>query len=83
MDLEIIIPSQREKDNCMKLLMCRIYTITQMNLFTNRNRNFPGGPEVKNLPCNARDVSLIPSLGIKIPEQLSPSTATTEPTGHN
>ena len=24
---------------------------------------FPGGPVVKNLPCNARDTSLIPGLG--------------------
>jgi len=27
------------------------------------DRDFPGGPVVKNLPCNARDISLIPSLG--------------------
>ena len=29
-------------------------------------RNFPGGPVVKNLPSNARDVGLILSWGIKI-----------------
>ena len=43
--------------------------------------DFPGGPVVKNLPCNARDVGLIPGWGTKIPyavEQLSPCTATTE-----
>ena len=38
-------------------------------------RDFPGGPEVKNPPCNGRDVGLIPGWGIKIPqasEQPSP-----------
>ena len=24
---------------------------------------FPGGPVIKNLPCNARDTNLIPGLG--------------------
>ena len=45
-------------------------------------RDFPGGPVVKNLPCNAGDVGLNPSWGTRIPhvmEQLSPSSATTEP----
>ena len=45
-------------------------------------RDFPGVPVVKNLPCNAGDMSLIPGWGTKIPhgaEQLSPSTATAEP----
>ena len=44
--------------------------------------DFPGGPVVKNLPCNAVDTGLIPGRGTKIPhamEQLSPLTATTEP----
>ena len=30
-------------------------------------RDFPGGPVVKNLPLNARDTSLIPGQGAKIP----------------
>ena len=37
-------------------------------------KNFPGGPLVKNLPCNAGDVGLLPAWGTKIPhaaEQLS------------
>ena len=41
----------------------------------------PGGPEVKNPPCNAGDASLIPGQGTKIPramKQLSPHAATTE-----
>ena len=29
--------------------------------------NFPGGPVVKNLPCNAGDASSIPDPGTKIP----------------
>ena len=44
-------------------------------------RNFPGGPVVKNLPSNARDVGLILSWGIKIlyvSEWLSPCIATRE-----
>ena len=38
-------------------------------------RDFPGGPLVKNLPCNPGDMGLIPGLGMKIPhavEQFSP-----------
>ena len=30
-------------------------------------KDFPGGPVVKNLPFNARDVELIPGPGTKIP----------------
>ena len=41
---------------------------------------FPGGPVVKNLPCNARDTSLIPGSGRchMQQEQLSPCATTTE-----
>ena len=49
-------------------------------------RDFPGGPGVKNLPSNARDTGSIPGRGNKIPHavgQLSPCTATREPTSHN
>ena len=45
-------------------------------------RDFPGGPEVKNLPCNAGDTGLISGGGTKIPHamrHLSPPVATTEP----
>ena len=44
--------------------------------------DFPGGPVVKNLPCNAGDSSLIPVRGAEIPHalgQLSSSTTTTDP----
>ena len=42
---------------------------------------FPGGPIVKNLPCNAGDTDLIPGWGTKsthATEQLSSHTASTE-----
>ena len=61
--------------------------------------DFPGGPVVKNLPCNARDVGSTPDEGTKIPhavEQISlhattteahtlwsPHTTTREPVGHS
>ena len=41
-----------------------------------------GGPVVKNLPSNTRDMGLIPGQGTKIPHasgQLSPRATTTEP----
>ena len=37
-------------------------------------RDFPGGPVVKNLPCNTKDMGSIPGKGTKTPhasEQLS------------
>ena len=44
-------------------------------------RDFPGGPVVKNPPCNVGDQGSIPGRGTKIPhaeEQLSWSTTTTD-----
>ena len=41
--------------------------------------DLPGGPVVKNTPCNAGHSGLIPGRGTKIPyalEQLSPCTTT-------
>ena len=46
------------------------------------SQDIPGGPVVKNLPCNAGDMSLIPGTGIKIHHvlrQLSPCATNTEP----
>ena len=43
--------------------------------------DFPGGPVVKNPPCNAGDAGSIPGQGTKIPHalgQVSPCTTTTE-----
>ena len=34
--------------------------------------DFPGGPVVKNPPCNAEDVSSIPGQGTKIPHATEP-----------
>ena len=48
-------------------------------------RAFPGGPEVKNLPCNAGDEGSIPGWRTKIPhamEQTSLCAATIEPMPH-
>ena len=48
-------------------------------------RDFPGGPVVKNPPCNARDMGLIPGQGAEIPhasEQLRSHAATTETRHH-
>ena len=45
-------------------------------------RDSPGGPVVKNLPCNASDVGSIPRQGTRIPHavgQVSPCNAATEP----
>ena len=50
------------------------------------HKDFPGGPVVKNPPCNAGDAGSIPGHRAKIPhatEHLSPSTATTGPVRHN
>ena len=47
--------------------------------------DFPGGPAIKNLPCNAGDASSIPGQGTEVPQasgQLSVSIATTELTDH-
>ena len=53
---------------------------------TEPQRDFPGGPVVKNLPYNAGDMGSIPGLGTKIPhsgEQLSRCPTSAEPMGHN
>ena len=33
----------------------------------------PGGPVIKNLPCNAGDMSSMPEWGTKIPHAMDPS----------
>ena len=38
--------------------------------FYNLNRDFPGGPVVKNISCNARDTGSIPVQGTKIPHAM-------------
>ena len=52
----------------------------------NSFRDFPDGPVVKNLLCNAGAVGSIPGQGTKIPhalKQLSLPTVTTEPKHHS
>ena len=49
----------------------------------NPDGDFPHGPVVRNSPCNAGDMDLIPGQGTRIPwdmGQLSLSTAATGPT---
>ena len=49
-------------------------------------RDFPGGPEIKNSPSNARDAGSIPGPKSKNPhdaDQLNPHTTTTESTTSN
>ena len=49
--------------------------------FKTRNRDFAGGPAVKNPPSNAGDAGSIPSQGTNMPHavgKLSPCTTTTE-----
>ena len=54
--------------------------------FKNYSWDFPGGPVVKNPPCNAGDMGSIPGQGTKIPHaagQLSLCATTTELTHLN
>ena len=54
---------------------------TQISTSRRYVEDFPSGPVVHNLPCNAGDAVSIPGWGNKIPctkEQLSPRAATTE-----
>ena len=47
--------------------------------------DFPGGPGVKNLPCNAEDQDSIPDQGPKVPhavQPLSPHATVTESDHH-
>ena len=50
------------------------------------HRDFPGGPVVKNLPCNSGDIGSISGQGAKIlhaTEQQSLHAAITKPKCHN
>ena len=57
-----------------------------MVLYDVSSQDFPGGPVVKNSPCNTGDMGLIPGQGTKIPHvagQLNPHATTVEPMHHN
>ena len=56
------------------------------NMLEMQVRDFPGGPVVKNPPCSAGEVGLIPGQGTKIPtccRATKPARRNTEPTCHN
>ena len=44
-----------------------MHKINFRNKFLKFNRDFPGDPEVKSLPCNAGNIGLIPNQGTNIP----------------
>ena len=54
---------------------------TTLNAFKSSKvsvQDFPGGPVVKNPPCNARDAGSVPGWGTKMPHalpQLAPDVA--------
>ena len=84
---------QSFKSLCLRLSCLAFITIfnklnAQKRTQVLKNFNdFPGGPVVKNLPANAREVGLIPCLGkfrllrgnyTHSPQLVSPCSATTE-----
>ena len=44
-----------------------------------KDRDFPGGPVVKNLSCNAGDLGSIPGWGTKDPNTMGQISPNTEP----
>ena len=56
---------------------------TENLCISEKDRDFPGGPVVQNLPSNIGDAGLIPHQGIKIPHAIGQATSlytlTTEP----
>ena len=83
-------PSEPEDTQVLLCSLSLNFLICEMGLKyktkTSHNGVFPGGPDVKNLPCNARDMGLIPGQRTKISHasgQLSPLAATTELLSHS
>ena len=67
--------------SCVTLNQPRVFILPQFLHIEKKDGDFPCGPEVKNLPCNAGDEGSIPGQGIKIPpamEQLSLQATTTD-----
>ena len=86
-DQFLLVPSlinelNKISDMCSFYICIRI-TILSLKKKKNHPWDFPGGPVVKNLPCNAGDAGSIPDRGTKIPHavgQLSPCATNSEPT---
>ena len=69
------------EDNCFTTLCCLVSY--PQKFWKGDSWDFPGGPVVKNPPCNAGNLGLVHGWGPKIPQasrQQSPSTTATEPT---
>ena len=72
--LQRIFPTQEPNQgllNCRQILYQLSYQerslqVTRKLVKSIRKRDFPGLPEVKNLPCNAWDAGLFPGQGTKI-----------------
>ena len=63
----------------------RVLHMLSFSALKRRKTDFPGGPVVKNLPCNAQDVGSIPGWGSKIlhaPGQGSPRTIRSNKRAH-
>ena len=62
--------------------MTSVYThVTTITIKIHNIRNFPGGPVIKNPPCNPGDKGSVPGQGTKIlhaAEQPSPGATATE-----
>ena len=59
---------------------------SRVGIFKGPDRDFAGGPVVKNSPCSAGDKGSIPGRGTKIPhatEPLSPHAAAKKSVHHN
>ena len=72
--------------SCSFKTLASVFFASSMGLKSIQGGTFPGGPVVKNLPCNAGDMGSIICQGTKIPhalEQPNLCAATKEPEGHN
>ena len=72
--------------NNQHMRRCLMSPVIREMQFKTTVRDFPGGPVVKNLSCNAGDLGSVLGPGTQIPhatEQLSLHSTATEPTRHN
>ena len=82
--MEYGIPIWKYWDSPGFCLFCLVFKIafSSYKMNSRDSRDFHGGRLIKNLPCNAGDMGLIPGWGTKIPHasgQLSSRTTTRQP----